>query len=211
MLVMMMMGALGVLPAACAGKAATRTPATMNATTSAVPVPGVALTGVIVNGVNARPLAGAIIDLDGRSRGESGPGGRFKIEDAPLGTHLLATRVANFRPRVQPVSIVLPEHQDAEDARPNDFIVLLFPPSAYFDEFPSLGTAPTCRTDQDCPVRQLCLMNNFKEIDAPTCAVPRICKTETDCKLGQQCEPVALPSGKELRVCRGQPAPEVTP
>ena len=54
-------------------------------------------------------------------------------------------------------------------------------------------------------------MNNFKEVDAPACIVPTVCKTEADCKLGQQCEPVTLLSKAELRVCQGQPAPEVEP
>ena len=199
---------LGALQATCAVKTMARPPVVA---ASVVPAPRLAITGVIVNGVTARPLVGAIIDLDGRPRAESGPDGRFRIDDVPVGLHLLATRAAKFRARVQPVTIALPDHQDAEDARSNDFIVLLFPPSAYFDDFPPLGNAPTCLVDKDCPPRQLCLMNNFKEIDAPACAVPKICKTEADCKLGQQCEPVTLASGQELRVCHGQPAPEVAP
>ena len=54
-------------------------------------------------------------------------------------------------------------------------------------------------------------MTNFKEGDAPSCTVPVTCRSESDCKLGQQCEPVTLVSDAELRVCQGQPAPEGEP
>ena len=206
-MLVMIVGTLPGLPACTAAHVAPPPVAPL----SPPPVPRVAITGVIVNGVNARPLVGAIIDLDGRPRAESGPDGRFKFDDVPVGMHLLATRMAKFRARVQPVAIVMPDPLDTEGARRNDFIVLLFAPSAYFDGFPALGDVPPCLTDGDCPRHQLCLMNNFREIDASACAVPKICVTENDCKLGQQCEPVTLASGEELRVCHGQPAPEVTP
>jgi hypothetical protein len=202
---------VGTLPglSACTGTKVPLPPPVSPATPP--PVPRVSVSGVIVNGVNARPLIGAIIELDGRPRAESGADGRFRFDDVPVGPHLLSTRVPKFRPRVQPVAIVMPDPLDTEGGRRNDFIVLLFAPSAYFDGFPPFGDAPPCLKDSDCPPRQLCLMNSFKEIDASSCAVPKICATEDDCKLGQQCEPVTLQSGEETRVCHGQPAPEVTP
>jgi hypothetical protein len=178
--------------------------------TGSVSVSAVAITGLIVNGVNSRPLVGVIIDLDGRPRAESGPNGRFRIDDVPVGMHLLSTRAVKFRARIQPVSIIVP-NDDPDIGPRNDFIVLLFAPSAYFDGFPRLGDTPPCRTHRDCPSQQVCMMNNFREMDASACTVPKPCATEADCKLGQQCEPVELPSGDEMRACHGQPAPEVGP
>jgi len=175
--------------------------------------PRVAITGMIVNGVTARPLAGAIIDLDDRpGRAESGKDGRFRVDEVPVGMHLLTARSPHFRTRAQPVKIVAPEgDQDVDSGPRNDYIVLLFAPSAYFEAFPSLGAAPRCVTDADCGKQQICLMNNFREMDAPSCTLPKLCRTEADCKLGQQCEPIVLRSMEEVRVCQGQPAPEVEP
>ncbi len=197
------------------------TPACASATPVAPPVPAavappparVSITGMIVNGVTSRPLVGAILDLDDRlRRSESGTDGRFRIDDVLTGNHLLTARAPRFRARTQPVTIVAPDPLADGDSGPrNDFIVFLFAPSGYFDGFPRLGATPPCRTDADCPSGQICLMNNFKEVDAPACIVPTVCKTEADCKLGQQCEPVTLLSKAELRVCQGQPAPEVEP
>ncbi|MEP6654359.1 MAG: carboxypeptidase-like regulatory domain-containing protein [Myxococcales bacterium] len=168
----------------------------------------VAITGLIVNGVTARPLPGAIIDLDDRPRlSETGPDGRFRLDDIPVGVHLLGARAQHFRSRLQPVNIVVPDG-NAEGAR-NDFIVLLFAPSGYFAGFPPLGSTPACRNEAECAPGRVCLMTNFKEGDAPVCSVPVHCRTESDCKLGQQCEPVTLMSGEEPHVCQGQPAPEV--
>jgi hypothetical protein len=174
------------------------------------PAVRVAVTGIIVNGVTSRPLPGAIIDIDGHMKTESGANGRFQIDDVPVGDHLLATRATKFRARIQPVEIVVPD-ADPEAGRRNDFIVLLFAPSDYFSAFPALGNTPPCRSERDCPAQQICLMNNFREVDAPACAVPRRCASEADCKIGQQCEPVRVASGEEMRVCHGQPAPEVDP
>ena len=174
------------------------------------PPPLVAVTGIIVNGVTSRPLPGAIIDIDGHMKTESGADGRFHIDDVPVGDHLLATRATKFRARIQPVEIVVPD-SDPEAGRRNDFIVLLFAPSDYFSTFPALGDTPPCRSERDCPAAQICLMNNFREVDAPACTVPRRCASEADCKIGQQCEPVRVASGEEMRVCHGQPAPEVDP
>lgn len=174
------------------------------------PPPLVEVTGIIVNGVTSRPLPGAIIDIDGHMKTESGTDGRFRIEEVPVGPHLLATRAPKFRSRVQPVEIIVPD-TDPDAGRRNDFIVLLFAPSDYFSAFPALGDTPPCRSDRDCPPQQICLMNNFREVDAPACTVPRRCGSEADCKVGQQCEPVRLASGEEMRVCHGQPAPEVDP
>ena len=170
----------------------------------------VTVTGIIVNGVTSRPLPGAIIDIDGHMKTESGIDGRFRIEEVPVGDHLLATRATKFRARIQPVEIVVPD-ADPEAGRRNDFIVLLFAPSDYFSTFPALGSTPPCRSERDCPAQQICLMNNFREVDAPACTVPRRCASEADCKIGQQCEPVRVASGEEMRVCHGQPAPEVDP
>lgn len=192
--------------AGCAG-AATHAPP---APPPAAPPARVSIGGLIVNGVTSRPLPGAIIDVDGHMKTESGPDGRFHIEEVPVGPHLLATRATRFRPRIQPVEIVIPD-ADPEAGRRNDFIVLLFAPSEYFSAFPALGATPPCRSDLDCPPKQICLMNNFKEVDAPACAVPRRCSTEADCKIGQQCEPFRGATGEEMRVCQGQPAPEVDP
>ncbi len=203
-----MLGALAVLPACARGMTARPTIAPVAADPRTVP--GVAITGLIVNGVTSHPLVGAIIELDGRPHAESGPDGRFRIDDVPIGLHLLSTRAPKFRKRVQPVSIVAPNPDPDIGAR-NDFIVLLFAPSAYFDGFPGIGNTATCRSPVDCPGPEVCMMNNFREMDAPTCTVPTPCRAESDCKLGQQCEPVSLASGEELRVCQGQPAPEVSP
>jgi hypothetical protein len=195
-----------LVPAGCAGQ---KPPAGR----AAVPPPPPALvsvTGIIVNGVTSRPLVGAIIDIDGHMKVESGPDGRFRIDEVPVGPHLLATRAVRFRSRVQPVEIIVPD-TDPEAGRRNDFIVLLFAPSEYFATFPALGNTPPCRSERDCPPSQICLMNNFREVDAPACTVPRRCSTEADCKLGQQCEPVTVASGDQMRVCHGQPAPEVDP
>lgn len=208
-MLVMMVGSLPGLPA-CTAAHVSRPPSPALAA-SPPQVPRVGISGVIVNGVNARPLVGAIIELDGQPRAESGADGRFKLDDVPVGQHLLATRAAKFRARVQPVTIVLPDPLDTEGGRRNDFIVLLFAPSAYFDGYPALGNVPPCLTDADCPPHQLCLMNSFKEIDTAACAVPKLCASESDCKLGQQCEPTTLPTGQEVRVCHGQLAPEVTP
>lgn len=199
--------ALGLAPvlAACAGHA----PAPPPVTPAPPPVP-VAVTGLIVNGVTSRPLVGAIVDIDGHRQVESGPDGRFRIDEVPTGQHLLAARAPKFRARIQPVDIVVPD-DDPEAGRRNDFIVLLFAPSPYFDVFPSLGNRAPCRSHQECAAGEICLMNNFKEMDAPACAVPKPCRSEADCKIGQQCEPVRVASGEELRVCHGQPAPEVEP
>lgn len=197
--------AAALIPAGCTARKPPVVPA--------LPPPPPALvdvTGIIVNGVTSRPLPGAIIDIDGHMKTESGPDGRFRIEAVPVGPHLLATRATKFRSRVQPVEIIVPD-TDPEAGRRNDFIVLLFAPSDYFSAFPALGDTPPCRSDRDCPQQQICLMNNFREVDAPACTVPRRCSTEGDCKLGQQCEPVRLASGEEMRVCHGQPAPEVDP
>ena len=193
----MTMGALTGLPA-CAGRSHAR--------------PAVAISGLIYNGVTSHPLDGAIVELDGRPLTVSSSDGRFRIEGVPVGLHLLGTRTGQFRARVQPVIIQASDVDAArEGVRRNDFIVPLFPPSSYFDAFPPRGDLPVCRTDADCPRGQICLMNNFREIDAPACAVPRVCATEADCAPGQQCEPVTLASGEELRVCHGQPAPEASP
>jgi hypothetical protein len=175
-----------------------------------VPPPHVSITGLIVNGVTSRPLVGAIVDIDGHMQVESGPDGRFRIDDVAVGPHLLATRAHKFRSRIQPVDIIVPD-ADPEAGRRNDFIVLLFAPSPYFDGFPVLGSTPPCRSDGECAKGQICLMNNFREMDAPACAIPKACSSETDCKIGQQCEPIRLASGEEMRVCHGQPAPEVEP
>jgi hypothetical protein len=174
------------------------------------PPPHVSITGLIVNGVTSRPLVGAIVDIDGHMQVESGPDGRFRIDDVVVGPHLLSTRATKFRARIQPVDIVVPD-ADAEAGRRNDFIVLLFAPSAYFEGFPALGSTPPCRSDGECGKGQICLMNNFREMDAPACAVPKSCASEADCKIGQQCEPIRVASGQEMRVCHGQPAPEVDP
>jgi hypothetical protein len=174
------------------------------------PTKRVTITGLIVNGVTSRPLVGAIIELDGIPRAESHPDGRFQIEEVTVGTHLLASRAPRFRPRIQPVAII-DANPDPDSGPRNDFIVLLFAPSAYFDTFPAFGASRPCKTNTDCPNAQICMMNNFKETDAPACTIPTACATETDCKLGQQCEPITLESGEEVRVCHGQPAPEVDP
>jgi len=191
--------------AACTGHAPAPVPVA-----PAAPPPHVSITGLIVNGVTSRPLVGAIVDIDGHMRVESGPDGRFRIEDVPVGRHLLATRATKFRARIQPVDIIVPD-EDPEAGRRNDFIVLLFAPSPYFEGFPVLGSTPPCRSDGECATGQICLMNNFREMDAPACAVPRACSSEADCKIGQQCEPIRVASGAEMRVCHGQPAPEVEP
>jgi hypothetical protein len=194
----------GMSLSACAATAGNRPAAGASATAPA----RVAITGLIVNGVTARPLPGAIIDLDDRPRlSETGADGRFRLDEVPVGVHLLGARAQHFRSRLQPVTIVVPDPNTEGGAR-NDFIVLLFAPSGYFAGFPRLGSTPTCRTEVDCTPGQVCLMTNFKEGDAPVCSVPVYCRTEFDCKLGQQCEPVTLRSGEEPHVCQGQPAPE---
>ena len=166
---------------------------------------------MILNGITARPLPGAIIDLDDRSGlSETGADGRFHLEDVAIGVHLLGARALHFRSRVQAVNIRVAD-TDLEVGPHNDFIVLLFAPSGYFAGFPPLGATAPCRTEADCHVGQICLMTNFKEGDAPSCTHPVVCRSESDCKLGQQCEPVTLLSGVELRVCQGQPAPEGEP
>ncbi|MES1206916.1 MAG: carboxypeptidase-like regulatory domain-containing protein [Pseudomonadota bacterium] len=200
-------GALLPVMATCASPAP---PPPVTAASPSGPVARITVTGFIVNGVTARPLVGAIVELDGRPRAESGPDGRFRIDDVLVGSHLLTARAARFRTRIQPIATVVPSAEQDSGPR-NDFIVLLFAPSAYFDGFPPLGDKPPCQADADCPGVEICLMNNFREMDAPACASPKICGTEADCKLGQQCEPVRLKSGEDARVCQGQPAPEVDP
>ena len=206
------LAALGLMPAvpSCAGLAARPAP---TAPAPPAAVARVSITGMIVNGVTSRPLKGAILDLDDHpGRSESGLDGRFRIDDVPIGPHLLTARAQRFRSRTQPVKIVAADPaSDPESGPRNDFIVFLFAPSGYFDSFPRLGAAPPCRNEADCPANQICLMNNFREMDAPSCTLPAICKTEADCRLGQQCEPITLLSNEELRVCQGQPAPEVEP
>jgi hypothetical protein len=174
------------------------------------PVPTVEVTGLILNGVTARPLPGASVDLDGWARAQSGPDGRFRVEAVPVGGYLLTTTRPGFRNRVQPVHIADPQPgPDGEPGPRNDFIVLLFAPSDYFNSFPTRGGAPACKTEADCASGQICLMINFREADASACTAPTRCESEHDCKIGQQCEPLTLQSGQVLRVCHGQPAPEV--
>jgi hypothetical protein len=195
--------ALGAMPACAAN-----TPLERSAEPR--PVPTVEVTGLILNGVTARPLPGASVQLDGWARGESGPDGRFRIGAIPVGTYLLAASRSGFRNRVQPVHIVVPgPGSESDTGARNDFIVLLFTPSDYFNSFPTRGTAPACKTEADCASGQICLMINFREADASACTVPVRCQGEHDCKVGQQCEPVTLQTGAVMRVCHGQPAPEV--
>jgi hypothetical protein len=193
-------GALGIV-SACATAPAASPPVPG-------PPPATEVTGMIVNAVTGRPLAGASIDVDGRASADSGDDGRFRLGEVPTGLHLMTIRRTGFRTRVQPAEIALPRADD--DVGPsNDFIVLLFAPSAYFDSFPPRGATPPCRTEADCKAGELCLMASFKDADAPACTVPVTCGSERDCKIGQQCEPVTLRSGEKPRVCQGRPAPEV--
>lgn len=173
------------------------------------PPPPVSVSGLVVNGVTSKPLAGAHVVLEGIGEATSAEDGRFRIEKVPIGVAMLHVTVEGFRDNYQNVRVIPPEKIDAhEPTLENNWFVLMFQPSPYFDAFPPAAGARRCRTEAECDQGQVCFKTNFKEADMPACASPQPCKTERECKVGQRCEPVDLISGTQLRICQGQPAPE---